>query len=140
MKRIIVMLAALCFVFTFAGCGSSASAGPDIKDGLWEITTTTDMPGMPAGLMKPFTHSTCLSKKDSVPNGEQDSGCKMQDVKTIGNTVSWTMLCKEGVTKGKITYAGSSFDGATETVIKADGTEMKVNNTMKGKYLGPCKK
>lgn len=140
MKKIFVMLAALSLVFCAAGCGSSASSGPDIKDGLWEITTTTDMPGMPAGFMKPFTHSACLSKKDSVPKSEQDSGCKMQDVKTQGNTVSWALVCKEAVTKGKITYSGSSFDGETETVVKAEGKDINVKNTMKGRYLGPCKK
>lgn len=140
MKRIFVILAALCFVFTFAGCGSSASAGPDLKDGLWEITTTTDMPGMPAGLMKPFTHTACLSKKDSVPKNEQDASCKVQDTKVQGNTVTWKVVCNTGISSGKITYSGSSFDGATETVIKAEGKDMKVNSTMKGRYMGPCKK
>ncbi|MDX9715512.1 MAG: DUF3617 family protein [Dissulfurispiraceae bacterium] len=138
MKRIFLMLAVLCFIFTFAGCGSS-SAGPDIKDGLWEITTTTDMPGMPAGLMQPFTHTTCLSKKDYVPKNEQDTSCKVEKSEVKGSTVTWKVVCSTGTSSGRITYSGSSFDGATETAIKAEGKDMKINSTMKGKYLGPCK-
>jgi hypothetical protein len=46
-----------------------------MEDGLWEITTTVDMPGMPS---RPFTHTTCLTKEKAVPQngrvGMHDQG------------------------------------------------------------------
>jgi len=120
----------------------AAPAAPAInmQEGLWEITTTVDMPGMPAGMMKPHTTTTCLNRKESVPKGKNETDCTMKDLKTEGNTVTWTVVCKDATSKGRITYAGTSYDGMTETTMKKDGKDTTIKTTMKGKYLGPCQK
>jgi hypothetical protein len=109
-----------------------------MQEGKWEITNTIEMKGMPAGMMKPHTVTTCLSQKDSVPKDTQQKDCTMKDVKVEGNTVNWEVQCKNSSGKGSVTYAGSSFDGVMETMMKEDGKEMNAKMTMKGKYLGPC--
>lgn len=139
------VLAVLVCVLVMTGCeqkptASSSSPAINMKDGLWEITTTVDMPGMPAGMMKPQTFSTCLSRKEAVPKGKSETDCTMKDVKTEGNTVSWTVVCKEATSKGRITYAGNTYEGLTESTVKQDGKEMTIKTTMKGKYIGPCPK
>lgn len=111
-----------------------------MKEGLWEITTTVDMPGMPAGMMKPHTTTACLNQKESVPKGKNETDCTMKDLKAEGNTVTWTVVCKDSTSKGRITYAGTSYDGMTETTMKQDGKDTTIKTTMKGKYLGPCQK
>jgi len=118
----------------------AAPAAPTInmQEGLWEITTTVDMPGMPAGMMKPNIFTTCLNRKESVPKGKNETDCTMKDLKTEGNTVTWTVVCKDATSKGRITYAGTSYDGMTETTMKEDGKDTTIKTTMKGKYLGPC--
>jgi len=143
---VVVMLAG-CLLLT--GCGDKPKDGTpaptasaskiNMQDGQWEITTTTEMQGMPAGMMKPYTFTTCLTQKDPVAK-QQDmpAECKMQDMKTVGNTVSWAVVCPDSSSKGSITYAGTTYDGQVESKIKVEGKEMVSKMTMKGKYLGPC--
>lgn len=139
------VLAMLVCVLVMAGCEQKPKASASLpslnmKDGLWEITTTVEMPGMPAGMMKPQTLTTCLSQKNSVPKGKNETDCTIKDIKTEGNTVSWTVVCKEATSKGKITYAGTTYEGTTESTIKQDGKDMTIKTTMKGKHIGPCPK
>jgi hypothetical protein len=117
---------------------AAAPKGVNMQEGKWEITNTMEMQGMPAGMMKPHTMTTCLSQKDYVPKDTEQKDCTMKDLKVEGNTVNWEMLCKNSSGKGSVTYAGSTFDGVMETMIKEDGKEMNAKMTMKGKYLGPC--
>lgn len=133
MRKGIFMIAAVLSLFS----GSLSFAAPNMEDGLWEITTIVNMPGMPA---KSFTHTTCLTKEKAVPQ-TAESGCTVKDVKTQGNTISWTVVCKEGMSTstGKVTYAGTTMDGVVETTVKTGGQTMTMKNTMKGKRVGPCK-
>ncbi|HMK42664.1 MAG TPA: DUF3617 family protein [Dissulfurispiraceae bacterium] len=136
-------------VFFVAGCGQkqepsapSAPAKPaaaiNMQEGQWEITTTVDMPGMPAGAMKPHTFTACLSPKEAVPKGQEQTDCVMKDMNYSGNTVTWTTVCKDATSKGSITYAGASYDGVMETTMKMEGKDMTTKMTMKGKHIGPC--
>jgi len=131
--RSICLSVALFFLF-FA---SLSLAAPNMEDGLWEITTTVNMPGMGS---KSFTNTSCLTKEKAVPQ-TAESGCTVKDVKTQGNTVTWTVVCKEGMSTstGKVTYTGSTMDGVVETTVKAGGQTMTMKSTMKGKRIGPCK-
>jgi hypothetical protein len=131
MKKGLCIVAALLFLFS----ARLSFAAPNMEDGLWEITTTVDMPGMPS---KSFTNTTCLTKEKAVPQ-TAESGCTIKDMKTQGNTVTWTVVCKEATSTGKITYAGSTMEGFTETTVKTDGSTMTIKSWMKGKRIGPCK-
>jgi hypothetical protein len=139
------VLAAVLITMAIAGCeqkpkGASSSGAINMQDGLWEITSTVEMPGMPAGAMKPHTVTTCLSRNDAIPKNIAQTDCTIKDMKTDGNTVSWTVVCKEATSKGSITYAGTTYDGMTETTMKQDGKDMTIKTTMKGKHIGPCTK
>jgi hypothetical protein len=133
MKKGLCIVAALLFLFS-AGLSFAA---PNMEDGLWEITTAVDMPGMPS---KSFTQTSCLTKEKAVPQ-TSESGCTIKDVKTQGNTVTWTVVCREGMStsKGKVTYAGTTMEGAIETTVKTNEQTMTMKSTMKGKRIGPCK-
>jgi hypothetical protein len=120
----------------------------EVKEGLWEITTKTEIQGMP-GQMPATTTKQCITKNDIVPKPEkQEKGqeCKIKDQKVSGDTVTYTIECKDkGGTvlevSGKTTYKGNVFDGTTNTTIKSkeQGT-MQMTSKMSGKYVGPCKK
>jgi hypothetical protein len=131
MKRGVCIIAMLLFLFSVA----LSSAVPNMEEGLWEMTTTVDMPGMPS---KSFTHTTCLTREKAVPQ-TAESGCTIKDVKTQGNTVTWAVVCKEGTSAGKVTYAGTTMEGFTETTVKTNGNTMTMKSRMKGKRIGPCK-
>lgn len=121
----------------------AATPSVNLQDGQWEITMSVempDMPGMPKGAMKPQTITTCLSKGDYVPKAANPSqpDCKVTEQKVEGNTVSWAIQCKDQTSKGKVTYAGDTYDGTMESTMKIEGKEMTTKMVMKGKRIGPC--
>ncbi len=125
-------------------CGAVAGAEPDMQDGLWEITTKVDMPGMPVA-MPPMKHTQCLTRKDYVPQKqEQGEECKMVENKVAGNTVTWKVKCRDKKStyegNGKITYSGKSFDGVVKMTVNdpSEGT-MQMTQHMSGKRIGNCK-
>jgi len=146
--KLVFMVLMVAMVFVLPGCGDKAKEGAqapapaqpkvNMQDGQWEITVTSDMPGMPAGMAKPHVMTTCLTQKEPIAKMKEESECKMQDMKVAGNTLTWMIVCPNATSKGTITYAGTSYDGYTETVAKMEGKEMTMKTTMKGKYLGPC--
>jgi hypothetical protein len=134
------------FALMVAGCGDKAKDGAQVpastptkvnmQEGQWEITTTMELPGMP----KPHTMTTmtCLTQKDPVAKIDEKNNCKMENLTTVGNTVTWKIVCPEATSRGSITYAGATYDGIMETNIKMEGKDMTSKMTMKGKYIGPC--
>ena len=130
MRKGVYIIATFLFLF-FAGLSFAA---PNIEDGLWEITSTIDMPGMPS---RSFTNTSCLTKEKAVPQ-TTDSSCTLKDVKTQGDTVTWTVVCKEATSKGRVTYARTTMEGAFETTVKSEGQPMTIKSIMKGKRIGPC--
>ena len=149
-ERLLLIVVLLVLGLAMAGCSqkkeasapaekpAAAPKGVNMQEGKWEITNTFEMKGMPAGMSKPHTMTTCLSQKDYVPKDTEQKDCTMKDLKVEGNTVNWEMLCKDSSGRGSVTYAGSTFDGVMETMMKEGGKEMNAKMTMKGKYLGPC--
>lgn len=119
---------------------AAAVKGVNMKEGKWEITSMVEMKGMPAGMMKPQTFTTCLKQTDYVPKNADQKDCTMKDVNVSGNTVSWEAVCKDSSGKGTITYAGDTYDGSMEMTMKEDGKDMNMKMTMKGKHIGPCDK
>ncbi|RLB26503.1 MAG: hypothetical protein DRG66_06760 [Deltaproteobacteria bacterium] len=127
----IILLTAISI--TFAG------SGLNMKEGLWEITTKTKIPGME---MPPMKHTQCITKNDLVPQSSQPGQeCKITETKVIGNTVTWTMQCKtqgeEMKGTGKITYSGDSFEGTI--IISMPQANMKITTHISGKRIGDCK-
>src|SRR5512146_2404759 len=77
------------------------AAAPAMKEGMWEITTTTVMPDMPFQ-MPPVTVKHCytreeLKEQNYVP--QQDDKCKVTESKLSGNKFTWKVVCT-GESKG----------------------------------------
>lgn len=123
---------------------SFVGADPDIQEGRWEITTKTEMPGMPVTI-PPIKHTQCLTKNDLVPQKpEKGQECKITQTKIDGNTVTWVIQCstQKSVMKGtgKITYKGGSLDGIINMTLN-DPNQGKMNmiNHISGRRIGDCK-
>ncbi len=115
-----------------------AGSEPNLQEGLWEITSQMEMPGMKMPAMK---HNQCITKENAVPESSQpDQECRLIDTSVNGDTVSWNMICKspEGDSKlaGEITYHGNTFEGA----IRIEMQGMQIIQTMNGRRIGECKK
>jgi len=131
------MFVVIAVVMLFA---APAGAGPDVQEGMWEITTVTTMSGM-AIQMPPQKHTQCFTNDDMVPiDPKAPQSCVIKEKRYEGNTLNWTMECNsedvKTVSTGSITYDRDSFSGGMEIAI--GGSDMKLVNTMSGRRLGPC--
>jgi len=121
-----------CVSFSFAG------SALNLQDGLWEITSKMEMPGMPMN-MPPSTHTQCITTENLVPRGSQEGEeCKIVETKVKGDTVTWTMECDtpEGKARatGKITYKGDTFKGTIEMNMQG----MAMTQHLSGRRTGDC--
>lgn len=114
-------------------------AADSIREGLWQITTQTEMPGMPMKIPA-STIKHCYTKddvKDQKRVIARDKNCSVTDYKVTGNKVTWAMTCT-GQSAG--TFTGEtifSSDAYTSTMkMKSQGQNMTMK--MKGKRIGAC--
>ncbi len=120
-----------------------AGSGPAMQEGLWEITTTTEMPGMPVNI-PPVKSTQCLSKKNFVPRkNTQGQECKISNTQIKGNTVSWVVQCtSKGSTMdgtGTITYQDTTCEGTIKMNMQNPGQQkMTINSRISGRYVGVC--
>ena len=115
-----------------------AGSGPDINEGMWEITVSLEIPGMPMK-MPPSTYTQCIKKDQAVPNENQPGQeCVAKDITTSGNTVTWTMVCTnpggQMTGKGRVTYNNDKMDGS----MTMEGQGMKMTSNFKGHRIGAC--
>ena len=116
----------------------SAFAGPQMNPGKWEITTKTEMPGIPP---QTLTHTQCITNADLVPMSQDaNQECKVTDIQTQGGTVSWKISCggqAGGMSgTGQVTYEGDRMHGTMSMTITPYGTSVK--NTLSGRRVGNC--
>jgi hypothetical protein len=112
-----------------------------IREGYWEITSQSEMPGMPMKIPA-TTVKHCYSKEDVKDQKKvlaRDKNCTMTDYKVSGNKVTWAMKCtgqSAGTFNGETLF---STDAYTSTMkMKSQGHNMTVK--VKGKRLGECPK
>jgi hypothetical protein len=96
-----------------AGTNCLAGSGPNLQEGLWEITSKMEMMVMKMPAMK---HNQWITKGNAVPKSSQpDQECRIVKTTVKGDTVNWNMVCElpEGKSKlpGEITYYGDTFEG-----------------------------
>jgi hypothetical protein len=119
---------------------AAALAAGGMRDGLWELTTTMDMPGMPMQI-PPQVMQHCYSKddvKDQKKVISRDKDCAIKEFKTSGSKVSWKMTCtgeREGTFSGETVFSGDSY--VSNMKMNADG--QNVNMKVLGKRIGNCK-
>jgi hypothetical protein len=81
---------------TWALLMPSGAGAVDMQEGLWEITTKMDMPGMPAGMGETttqhcFTGHEIEDPRNTLPKDDQ---CAILETSTSANTVTWRVQCK----------------------------------------------
>lgn len=130
------------FAFILLCVGATAyTAGVDMKEGEWEITSETSMTMGAMSMPPSVSKSTyCLTREDPVPKSEQDKECRIVKQKVSGNKVSWRMVCKKAEGEGEISYHGTTYNGSFKMKMVEDGQAMTMNMKLAGKYLRPCPK
>ncbi len=133
-RKAVVGMIVLLALISFAHAGS----GPDLNEGMWEITVDLEIPGMPMK-MPPSTYTQCIKKDQAIPSDKRpDQQCVTRDVTTQGNTVTWTVMCTnpggQMTGKGMVTYHKDKMDGS----MTMEGQGMKMVSNFKGHRVGAC--
>lgn len=122
---------------------NAALAGPNLQPGLWEMTVTSSMPGMPVA-PPPVTNRRCIDESDIIPQAEQpDQRCQDIQHEVDGDTVNWRIRCEQdGMTTvgdGRLTYAGDSYSGSMQLEMQGGPMgSMAMTQTLHGKRIGDC--
>jgi hypothetical protein len=117
-----------------------AGAAEHVQAGLWEITATTELPGVALAL-PPVSQTECLSQKDveADPVPALDKGaCRASDIKRSGGRVTWKLVCEgaqAGTGRGEIVYESpTSYRGWM--TLDTGGTSVKV--AIRARRIGAC--
>ena len=137
MKKNLICLSVLACLSTTTAYAASGES--------WEITTTTDMPGMPVA-MGETTTTVCFPKgaeKDPRQLMKQAGECKVTDLKTAGSKTTWKMKCdRDGdvmTGQGEVVHKTGSFKGVTKMSGTSGGQEVNMTANYQGKRIGtPC--
>ncbi len=129
-------------VLVLVSLPSVSLAANGMREGLWEITTRMEMPGMPME-MPPTTMTHCYTReevKDQKKVISSDKNCSVTEFKTSGSKVSWKMKCT-GESAG--TFSGETKFGTDSYVSdmkmqSAEANGMPVSMNVKGKRVGSC--
>jgi hypothetical protein len=141
MKNILRQIVVLFTLILLCTAGYAQSAGIDMKEGNWEISSESSVTMGEISMPSMGNKSTyCLTREDPVPATERDKECRIVNQKVKGNKVSWRMECKKGEGEGGISYHGTTYDGFIKMKMAEDGQTMTMNTKLAGKYLGPCPK
>jgi hypothetical protein len=135
MKKVLAVFAAALVAATVAHAGE----GP-IKEGLWEVTTKMDMPGMPS-MASGMTVKHCYTKKDveqAAAMIPKNNNCKVTNFKQSGNKASWAMQCTGPSAMngtGEMSYGPDSYQGT----VTMQGQGMNMIQHISARRLGECK-
>ncbi len=142
MAKRIVLISVMVFCLACGLSCSRGSGGLALEEGQYEITYKSEMPGMPVS-MPPVTVTQCLTKQNPVPNqstGNQE--CRITEMKTEGDTVTWTMECTQGGSTmhatGTITFQGDRLQGETRMEMGPEAGNRVIITHMEGRRTGPC--
>ncbi len=133
----LIPIAALTFTMVFPALSHAATG---MREGLWEITSQMEFPGMPMKTPNSVIKH-CYSKEDVKDRKNvisADKNCTVTDMKTTGNKMNWTMKCtgeNSGTITGETTFGNDSYTTVMHTNLKG----YSMTTTMKAKRLGDCK-
>lgn len=142
--------AALSFVLTALFSGGAWSANLNMREGLWEITSSIDgaaMPGMPKGMKMPaVVIKHCYTASDIQGNKAlMDKGnCALISMKQTGNGASWVSECKGQQAmrmEGEGTFSGDSYQIKSRmTFLSGQMKGQSMGSTIQARRLGDCRK
>jgi hypothetical protein len=139
MIRASIILGAL----LFAAPATWADALP-VEPGLWEMTSTMNMPMLPQPRVTTVTE--CMRESeismDDMSGEEMDPNCKFETAQVDGNTMKWSFDCpvEGGTSHGEweATSGGDTVVGKGLITVSFQGQAMEMAMSWEGKRIGDC--
>lgn len=139
MKQLIALCGIIASTTTFA------APQPPMQEGLWEITSHTEIPGSSARA-QPVTSRACYTKQDVAsenPAAPKDDTCEIHDYQSRGNTADWSIACAgKGniIGRGSVTFHDkTTYSGTVTLRIRTEGQpEIQMRNNYSAKRISDC--
>lgn len=121
----------------------SSAQSQQMRPGKWEVTSTSEMTGMPMQMkIPPVTFSLCVDKQiPDKPPIAADKSCKFSNYKLSGEVATWKMDCGghgKMSGEGSIQFKGDTYTGSSILTMSMGGMSVQMKNNYSGKRLGEC--
>jgi Protein of unknown function (DUF3617) len=133
-----------CLLFALASAGSAAATGATSAR-LFEIRIETFMPNLEENLRYTGTQETrCIGQNDlpklfPMLSHVSLNSCRLQNEQRYGETVSYELLCAEGVeTTGDAQFAIAPEKISGMLRVRMGGKNMTFTQRLSGRALGDC--
>lgn len=130
------------------GCWATTAVAGEIqaKEGLYDLTIQTTLPGMPMpaqSLRECITGADLRDPKKFMKSVGSGNDCAMQDVRQEANRLSFKLSCpREQVSgQGEYLFANDQYTGTMNmSMPNPGGPAMKTVIKTTAKWVGPCSK
>jgi hypothetical protein len=120
-----------------------AIAGPDIRDGMWEVSVLAEVGGQPL-TAAPMVVRQCISNQSVQDLMAQMGGagaCQISDFQQAGNHARWNIACSGAMDvsgTGETEIAGEQFTGRMNLVVTMSGQSLPMVQNFQAKRVGEC--
>jgi hypothetical protein len=151
MKIAAVTATAFCLAATCAVAGPFDAFKGKMKPGLYEMKMDMDMSGNPnippQYAKQSHTVQHCVTEQDvekgAFSRGRDgkapDSSCEIKDMKTSGNTATYSMVCPKMKADTRMTFTDAGYTMDMKMTMDQGGGAMTMNQHMESRLVGPCK-
>ena len=135
----------MCLALLISLVSSSVFAqGIPIEPGMWEMTSTMNMPMLPQPRVT--NSKECIEEDELSPETwneeDMDTSCTFSNRVVNGNTMKWSMNCNAqgGATRGEweVTSHGDTLTGEGTVTVDMQGQSMVMDMKWDGKRVGDC--
>ena len=118
--------------------------GIPVEPGLWEMSSTMNMPMLPQPRVT--TTTECMKESeismDDMGGEDMDPNCQFEMAQVDGNTMKWSFDCPVdgGTSHGEweATSSGDSVTGNGVITMSFQGQTMEMTMSWQGKRIGDC--
>jgi len=118
--------------------------GIPVEPGLWEMSSTVNMPMM--AQPRVTTTTECMKESeismDDMGGEDMDPNCQFEMAQVDGNTMKWSFDCpvEGGTSHGEweATSSGDSVTGNGVITMSFQGQNMEMTMSWEGKRIGDC--
>ena len=120
-----------------------AIAGPDIREGMWEVSVLAEVGGQPL-TAAPMVVRQCISNQSVQDMMAQMGGagaCQISDFQQAGNRARWNIACSGTMDvsgTGETEISGDQFTGRMNLVVTMSGQSLPMVQNFQAKRVGEC--
>jgi uncharacterized protein DUF3617 len=131
-------------LLTLALSWTALAQNSPMREGLWEVTTKINIPGMGMD-MPPLKQNQCITAamikdpQSAIPKGPGQGDCKVANFKLSASSATYTMTCAQPpmTATGEMKYSGTDAYVGT---MKIDMSGQTMMLSYDAKRLGECPK